>query len=148
MPKVMALALFSCSLRLLRTTASLSIPTSPTGTPEQISPRVEAEGQLSAVVIMHDCSGLGPVKRRPSRWAGELLRRGYVVVIPDSFTHAATLLAFALTRRQAELRSALFVASATRMPRLLMSRHYPMSMDLGLALWAARTAGLQRWPRW
>ena len=40
-----------------------------------------------AVVIMHDCSGLGPSSSHaPERWARELIGRGYVVVIPDSFT--------------------------------------------------------------
>jgi dienelactone hydrolase len=45
------------------------------------------DGPFPAVVIMHDCSGLG---RRssgaPSRWARELVRQGYVAMIPDSFT--------------------------------------------------------------
>jgi dienelactone hydrolase len=39
------------------------------------------------VVIMHDCSGLGPRSSgAPDRWAQELVSRGYVVLIPDSFT--------------------------------------------------------------
>jgi dienelactone hydrolase len=39
------------------------------------------------VVIMHDCSGLGPRSSgAPGRWARELLGQGYVVLIPDSFT--------------------------------------------------------------
>lgn len=97
-PRLMPLAL--CFLFLggcLGTTASLSIPTmSPTGTPEGISATLlkpEGPGPFPAVVIMHDCSGLGPRSSgAPSRWASELLRRGYVIVIPDSFTtrgHAA-----------------------------------------------------------
>ena len=36
---------------------------------------------------MHDCSGLGPRSSgAPGRWARELGARGYVTVIPDSFT--------------------------------------------------------------
>jgi dienelactone hydrolase len=36
---------------------------------------------------MHDCSGLGPTSSgAPGRWATELVARGYVVVIPDSFS--------------------------------------------------------------
>jgi dienelactone hydrolase len=39
------------------------------------------------VVILHDCSGLGPRSSgAPERWSRELVARGYVVVIPDSFT--------------------------------------------------------------
>jgi dienelactone hydrolase len=36
---------------------------------------------------MHDCSGLGPASSgAPARWAKELTERGYVVLLPDSFT--------------------------------------------------------------
>jgi dienelactone hydrolase len=45
------------------------------------------DGPFPAVVIVHDCSGLG---RRssgsPRRWASKLVAQGYVVIIPDSFT--------------------------------------------------------------
>jgi len=44
-------------------------------------------GPFPAVVILHDCSGLGQRSSgAPRRWARELLARGYVVAIPDSFT--------------------------------------------------------------
>ena len=47
----------------------------------------EGDGPFPAVVIMHDCSGLGPRSSgSPARWARELLQQGYVVLIPDSFT--------------------------------------------------------------
>jgi dienelactone hydrolase len=47
----------------------------------------EGPGPFPAVVIMHDCSGLGPQSSgAPARWSRELVSRGYVVVIPDSFT--------------------------------------------------------------
>jgi dienelactone hydrolase len=40
-----------------------------------------------AVVMMHDCSGLGPQSSgAPGRWTKELLSRGYVVILPDSFS--------------------------------------------------------------
>jgi dienelactone hydrolase len=43
-------------------------------------------GPFPAVVILHDCSGLGPLSSgSPRRWARELLAHGYVVAIPDSF---------------------------------------------------------------
>jgi dienelactone hydrolase len=44
-------------------------------------------GPFPAVVIVHDCSGLGPRSSgAPLRWAQELVPQGYVVLIPDSFT--------------------------------------------------------------
>ena len=44
-------------------------------------------GPFPAVVILHDCSGLGPRSSgSAARWADILLREGYVVVIPDSFS--------------------------------------------------------------
>jgi dienelactone hydrolase len=45
------------------------------------------DGPFPAVVIAHDCSGLGPASSgAPGRWARELVGRGYVVIIPDSFS--------------------------------------------------------------
>jgi dienelactone hydrolase len=50
-----------------------------------ISP--DGPGPFPAVVILHDCSGLGPASSgAPARWAKELVARGYLVIIPDSFT--------------------------------------------------------------
>jgi dienelactone hydrolase len=47
----------------------------------------EGSGPFPAVVIMHDCSGLGPRSSgAPRRWGEELQKQGYVVAIPDSFT--------------------------------------------------------------
>jgi dienelactone hydrolase len=47
----------------------------------------DGDGPFPAVVIAHDCSGLGPHSSgAPIRWGMELLAQGYVVVIPDSFT--------------------------------------------------------------
>ena len=47
----------------------------------------DGDGPFPAVVIMHDCSGLGPRSSgSPDRWAKLLIERGYVVVIPDSFS--------------------------------------------------------------
>jgi dienelactone hydrolase len=44
-------------------------------------------GPFPAIVIMHDCSGLGTGSSgAPDRWAKELVGRGYVVLMPDSFT--------------------------------------------------------------
>lgn len=64
--------------------------TAPNGAVEGIPvtvTRPTGAGPFPAVVIMHDCSGLGPSSSQaPARWAAELVRRGYVVVVPDSFT--------------------------------------------------------------
>jgi dienelactone hydrolase len=44
-------------------------------------------GPFTAVVILHDCSGLGSRSSgAPERWAKVLLAQGYVVLIPDSFS--------------------------------------------------------------
>jgi dienelactone hydrolase len=44
-------------------------------------------GPFPAIVMMHDCSGLGPRSSgAPGRWAKELVAAGYVVIMPDSFS--------------------------------------------------------------
>jgi dienelactone hydrolase len=64
--------------------------TAPNGAAERIPVTVvrpDGPGPFPAVVILHDCSGLGPRSSgAPARWSRELVARGYVVVIPDSFT--------------------------------------------------------------
>jgi dienelactone hydrolase len=64
--------------------------TAPNGAAERIPATVvkpDGPGPFPAVVILHDCSGLGPRSSgAPARWSRELVARGYVVVIPDSFT--------------------------------------------------------------
>ncbi len=68
-----------------------SMPTTTlTGTAEEIPielSKPDGAGPFPAVVIMHDCSGLGPRSSgAPGRWAKELVKQGYVVILPDSFT--------------------------------------------------------------
>jgi dienelactone hydrolase len=47
----------------------------------------DGDGPFPAIVLLHDCSGLGPRSSgAPARWAAEFTARGYVVAIPDSFT--------------------------------------------------------------
>jgi dienelactone hydrolase len=47
----------------------------------------DGDGPFPAVVILHDCSGLGPHSSgAPARWGALLVKQGYVVVIPDSFS--------------------------------------------------------------
>jgi hypothetical protein len=49
--------------------------------------RPDGEGPFPALVILHDCSGLGPRSSgAPARRAADLVEQGYVVLIPDSFT--------------------------------------------------------------
>ncbi len=46
----------------------------------------DGAGPFPAVVILHDCSGLGPRSSgSPGRWGALLAAEGYVVLIPDSF---------------------------------------------------------------
>jgi dienelactone hydrolase len=48
--------------------------------------RPAGDGPFPAVVIMHDCSGLGPrSSAAPWRWATLLTEEGYVTIWPDSF---------------------------------------------------------------
>jgi dienelactone hydrolase len=65
------------------------VTTAPDGAVERIPVtivRPDGPGPFPAVVILHDCSGLGPRSSgAPERWSRELVARGYVVVIPDSF---------------------------------------------------------------
>src|SRR5258706_3138072 len=68
----------------------LSLAITPTGSTLEIPATLikpEGEGPFPAVVIVHDCSGLGSRSSgAPLRWAGELVPQGYVVIIPDSFS--------------------------------------------------------------
>jgi len=47
----------------------------------------EGAGPFPAVVMLHDCSGLGARSSgAPKRWGKLLVEQGYVVLIPDSFS--------------------------------------------------------------
>jgi len=60
------------------------------GGPEQIPatmPTPPRDGPFAAVVVLHDCSGLGARSSgSPMRWATLLAGQGYVAIIPDSFS--------------------------------------------------------------
>ena len=70
--------------------AQSSLTITPVGSSTEIPATLikpDGEGPFPAVVIMHDCSGLGARSSgAPLRWAAELVEQGYVVLIPDSFT--------------------------------------------------------------
>lgn len=70
--------------------AETAVEISSLGTSVQLPATVltpEGPGPFPAVVIMHDCSGLGPRSSgAPRRWAEELLSQGYVVLMADSFS--------------------------------------------------------------
>ena len=89
---VLALCIYTSGLGgCAGTTSSLSITTTaPSGASEQIPATVlkpDGSGPFPAVVIMHDCSGLGRSSSgAPDRWAREMVQRGCVILIPDSFT--------------------------------------------------------------
>jgi dienelactone hydrolase len=45
------------------------------------------DGPFAAVVVLHDCSGLGArSSSAPMRWATLLAGQGYVAIVPDSFS--------------------------------------------------------------
>ena len=87
----MALALRVAVAGCASSGSAPSITTTTTnGTFEQIPVEVskpEGACPFPAVVIMHDCSGLGSRSSgAPGRWAKELVGRGHVVIMPDSFS--------------------------------------------------------------
>ena len=69
--------------------ANVIVTTRENGAEERIPATVqkpEGSGPFPAVVIAHDCSGLGPASSgAPGRWANELVAHGYVVILPDSY---------------------------------------------------------------
>jgi dienelactone hydrolase len=71
-----------CLMVLLWTTAAVAETPS---FPFTLS-KPAGSGPFPAVVILHDCSGLGPRSSGMAwRWSSELTRLGYVTIWPDSF---------------------------------------------------------------
>lgn len=85
-------ALFAGSVAACAGTASTSsiAMTAAGGAAEGIPISVmkpDGPGPFPAVVIAHDCSGLGMRSSgAPDRWGRELVDRGYAILIPDSFS--------------------------------------------------------------
>jgi len=71
---------------LAQTSISISPRGSQSAFPGMLT-KPPGEGPFPAVVIMHDCTGLGaPSSGAPARWAETLLAAGYVVLTPDSYS--------------------------------------------------------------
>ncbi|HEX9466613.1 MAG TPA: dienelactone hydrolase family protein [Alphaproteobacteria bacterium] len=83
----LVLALLACGPALAVET---KVTFSPVGSTETIPATIiepDGAGPFPAIVIVHDCSGLGPnSSHAPARWAEELVPQGYAVLLPDSFT--------------------------------------------------------------
>ena len=66
--------------------AALAVPAAALDLPHTIR-KPDGPGPFPAVVVMHDCSGLGPRSSgAPGRWSDLLVQAGYVTILPDSFT--------------------------------------------------------------
>jgi dienelactone hydrolase len=75
--------------------------------------RPAGEGPFPAVVILHDCSGLGPGSSgAPWRWSSELMRLGYVTIWPDSFSSRGFPRGTCTESQQAAVRPAVRVDDA------------------------------------
>ena len=86
--RTLAACLVLCCAHARAGVSDVSVPIA--GSTEEIPVRVmvpDRAGVFSAVVVLHDCSGLGPRSSgSPWRWAAELVKRGFVVFLPDSFS--------------------------------------------------------------
>lgn len=69
--------------------STVTVASTTDGRPQDIPATLlkpDGDGPFPAIVIMHDCSGLGPRSGgAPGRWAHLLAAQGYVVILPDSF---------------------------------------------------------------
>jgi dienelactone hydrolase len=88
--RLVAIALCALLAACAATGPGSIVTTAQDGTEERIPAEIynpEGSGPFPAVVMLHDCSGLGPNSSgAPGRWAKELVAHGYVVIVPDSFT--------------------------------------------------------------
>lgn len=69
---------------------AVSVPSTTGGIPQDLPATLlkpDGDGPFPAIVMLHDCSGLGARSSgAPLRWGNLLAGEGYVVIIPDSFT--------------------------------------------------------------
>lgn len=84
-----AIAASEAHALLAYTHSAVSVPSTTDGVPQDLPTQLykpEGDGPFPAIVILHDCSGLGPKSSgAPARWAQFLATQGYVVAMPDSF---------------------------------------------------------------
>jgi dienelactone hydrolase len=86
----------------------------------------DGSGPFPAVVVVHDCSGLGrPSSGAPARWADELVPQGYAVIIPDSFTPRGFDHGVCTIGREAQERANGFVRAADAYGALAYLRTLP-----------------------
>jgi dienelactone hydrolase len=84
---LLAGGLTACAAAAPEGTIATTAPNSAVEHIPTVIARPDGPGPFPAVVILHDCSGLGPGSSgAPGRWSRELVARGYVVLMPDSFT--------------------------------------------------------------
>ena len=85
----LAIALAGCATQPPSPAASAPAvvpPPPPLAIPVEVL-KPDGPGPFPAVVMLHDCSGLGPRSSgSPRRWAKRLVEWGYVVALPDSFS--------------------------------------------------------------
>jgi dienelactone hydrolase len=69
--------------------SSVTVASTTGGVPQDLPTELykpEGAGPFPAIVMLHDCSGLGARSSgAPARWAQLLATQGYVVAMPDSF---------------------------------------------------------------
>jgi dienelactone hydrolase len=88
---LLALGLSASAARadVISSSALISFKSTTDGKPQDIPAlllKPQGDGPFPAIVIMHDCSGLGPGSSgSPARWANILAAGGYVIIMPDSF---------------------------------------------------------------
>lgn len=86
---LIALALLSAAPAHAYTSTAVTVPTVADSTTRELPAtlmRPDGAGPFPAVVIMHDCSGLGfHSSGAPARWGNVIANEGYVALIPDSF---------------------------------------------------------------
>src|SRR5262249_52458206 len=134
-----------CLARCASTRAGLFIiTTTSSGALEQIPAELlkpDGSGPFPPIVIMHDCSGLGPVLLVPPT-VGQKSSCSEAISLssPTASPHATTLPACALTHHRTELKSVLFAASVTPTRLSITSARCPMWMAPEWALSAVHTA--------
>ncbi len=87
---MLAVVLLAALPALAYTSSGVTIQSTTEGYPQELPATLlkpDGAGPFPAVVIMHDCSGLGARSSgAPARWADVVAKQDHVALIPDSFT--------------------------------------------------------------